>query len=596
LELLFENSKMKRQNLLFYGEIFIWEYTLDDKKLIEKHSCAITLSDMEIFIFPEILYALVLANSMSSVVWEWKEDAWFSDLSSMNEHRKIQRVKQFIMDKFIFNLDLDTWGLTDKQTELARFSEFIDRDILAQSNALFGYEGDKYYFDIDIRKHFGLEKYDSDVIPYWKTETVEAMEAFKFRKNYSTGAGECVSLSTLYAATLFVIADIPLEKIHLLATPLHSQNFIDLHGGIITNNRRVITKTMWFNGTEQSIKARRAIENEKITVIVNNYGYVHTMYETATMPKEKFEEAASALKKYLTAEISFEVFVSFLRENVCYQKHFQFCVKHKDAVSFIEAETVFSQEFRSKSRAGTTSHKALLGEIEEDRYKKERFEDRLVLEDFEILLKKNKLDPQSAQTKRFFIENLQKYVEDTQEFAENIIRFSHVEPKLPDISKKKFMQNEPIILSAANGRQNLISQIYEAAKTSAVANLAITAFRDVKSGGWKPFLKAAFERNPVCFDALKERSLDGIYEILNKFENVSIYKEDFRLAQPDEVWNFERGDGLEKAILLACVIFRKTRVLAKIKNRQKTVEIAFEQKTFSFETNKNVLPIEDFTA
>lgn len=569
---------------------------MNDKKLIEKHSCAITLSDMEIFIFPEILYALVLANSMSSVVWDWKKDAWFADLSSMNEHRKIQRVKQFIMDKFIFNLDLDTWGLTDKQTELARFSEFIDRDVLAQSNALFGYEGDKYYFDIDIRKHFGLEKYDSDIIPYWKTETVEAMEAFKFRKNYSTGAGECVSLSTLYAAALFVIADIPLEKIHLLATPLHSQNFIDLHGGIITNNRRVITKTMWFNGTEQSIKARRAIENEKITIIVNNYGYVHTMYDTATMPQEKFEEAANALKKYLTAEINFEVFVSFLRENVEYHNHFQFCVKHKDKVLFIGAEIVFLQELRSKSRAGTTSHKTLLGEIEENGFSKERLENRLVLEEFEILLKKNKLDPKNVETKRFFIDNLQNFIEDTQAFAEKIISFSYVEPKLPDISKKKFAQTEPIILSAANGRQNLISQIYEAANTSVVANLAVSAFRDVKSGGWKPFLKAAFERNPVCFYGLKDHSFDKMYEILNKFENVSIYKEDFRLAQPDEVWNFTRGDGLEKAVLLACVIFKKTHVLVKIINYEKTVEIAFEQKIFSFETNKNVLPIDDFAA
>ncbi|MDR0304066.1 MAG: hypothetical protein LBH98_04755 [Chitinispirillales bacterium] len=567
---------------------------MDDKKLIEKHSCAITLSDMEIFIFPEILYALVLANSMSSVIWEWKKDVWFADLASMNEHRKIMRVKQFIMDKFIFNLDLDTWGLTTKQTELSRFSEFIDRDVLAKSNALFGYEGDKYYFDIDIRKHFGLEKYDNDVIPYWKTETVEAMEAFKFRKNFLTGAGECVSLSTMYAAALFVIADISLEKIHLLATPLHSQNFIDLHDGIITNNRRTITKTMWFNGTEQSIKARRAIENEKITILVNNYGYVHTMYDTATMPKEKFEETANALRKYLTVQINFEIFVSFLRENIDYQRHFQFCIKHKDKILFIESETVFSQESLSKSRAGTTSHKSLLGEIDDDKFVETKIENRLVLEDFEVLLKKNKLDPKSAQTKRFFIENLQNFVGNPQVFAEKIVNFSHVEPKLPNISKKKFVQTEPIILSAASGRQNLISQIYEAAKTSTVANLAITAFRDIKNSGWKPFLKAAFERNPVCFDGLKSHNFDEIYEILKKFENVSIYKEDFRLAQPDEVWNFTRGDGLEKAILLACVIFRKTRVVAKIKNYDKTVEVAFEQKIFSFETNKKVLPIEDF--
>jgi hypothetical protein len=40
------------------------------------------------------------------------------------------------------------------------------------------YEGDKYYFDIDIRKHFGIDKYKSNVIPYWKTE----MEAFKYKE------------------------------------------------------------------------------------------------------------------------------------------------------------------------------------------------------------------------------------------------------------------------------------------------------------------------------------------------------------------------------------------------------------------------------
>jgi hypothetical protein len=549
---------------------------------------------MEIFIFPEILYALVLANSMSSIVWEWKNDPWFANFSSLNEHRKIQRLKQFIMDKFVFNLDLDTWGLTSKETELARFSDLIDKKILAQSNALFGYEGDKYYFDIDIRRHFGLEKYNDDIIPYWKTETVEAMEAFEFRENYSTGAGECVSLSTLYAAALFVIADVPLEKIHLLATPLHSQNFIDTGDGIITNNRRIVSKTMWFNGTQQSFKARRAIENEKITMLVNNSGFVHTMYEKATMPETVFEEASNALKKYLVAEINFEVFVSFLRENSQYQKHFQFCTKLKDKILFIESEEVFSQEEKSKSRAGTTSHKALLGEIPQYEYKQTPLENRMILENFEILLKKNKLDPKNEDTKRFFVENLQRFIENPQKFAEKIIDFAYVKPRLPDIHTKKIVENEPIKLCAKNGREDLIKQIYSLAKTNPVADLAIVAFRDMRNCDWKPFLKAAYERNPVCFEALKDKSFEDIYEILQKFPDLSIYKEGYRLAQPDEVWNFARGDGLEKAILLASIIFRKTKSTAKIKNCGEKVEILFEQKIFSFETKKKNLQIEDY--
>lgn len=39
----------------------------------------------------------------------------------MNEYRRIQRIKQYIMDNFVFNLDLETWGLTTKQRELGRW-------------------------------------------------------------------------------------------------------------------------------------------------------------------------------------------------------------------------------------------------------------------------------------------------------------------------------------------------------------------------------------------------------------------------------------------------------------------------------------------
>ena len=196
-----------------------------DKKMMELYSSAFTLSDMEIFVFPELLHALVLANIMSPVIWEWRKDPWFSGIEKRSFMQKVNRVKQFIMDNFVFNLDLETWGLTTQEKELERFDGFLDEDTIARSNALFGYEGDKYYFDIDIRKHFGLDKYRGSIIPYWKTETAEAMEAFIYKKDYTTGAGECVSLSTLYAAALFIIARIPLEKIYLLATPLHSQNF-----------------------------------------------------------------------------------------------------------------------------------------------------------------------------------------------------------------------------------------------------------------------------------------------------------------------------------------------------------------------------------
>ena len=172
---------------------------------LEKYTSAITLSDMEVFVFPELMYSLVLANIMSPIIWKWRELDWFKKLVGKSSYRKLMRLKQFIMDEFEFNLDLETWGLTSQATELKRFEKFISPEEITKSNALFGYQGDKYYFDVDIRRHFGLDKYNSDIIPYWKTETIEAMEGFRLKDGYSKAAGECVSLSALYAAAAFVV-------------------------------------------------------------------------------------------------------------------------------------------------------------------------------------------------------------------------------------------------------------------------------------------------------------------------------------------------------------------------------------------------------
>ena len=101
-----------------------------DKKTLERYSSAFTLSDMEIFIFPDLLFALVLANILSPEIWIWRNDPWFAGIKKMGTLKKVHRVKQYIMGHYNFNLDLETWGLTDKQTELNRFSDFVDVDTL----------------------------------------------------------------------------------------------------------------------------------------------------------------------------------------------------------------------------------------------------------------------------------------------------------------------------------------------------------------------------------------------------------------------------------------------------------------------------------
>jgi len=337
-----------------------------DSEQLEKYTSAITLSDMEIFVFPELMYSLVLANIMSPIIWHWRELDCFKKLKGKSKYRKLMRLKQFIIDEFEFNLDLETWGLTSKSNELARFEKFISSEDVARSNALFGYHGDKYYFDVDIRRHFGLDRYPDDIIPYWKTETVDAMDAFRLKDGYRTGAGECVSLSALYVAAAFIVCGIPLEDIYMILTPLHSQNFIDMQDGVLTNNRRLVTKTMWFNGTAISNKAQRALRNENVTIVAHNSGYVHCLYDEATIDKQLYEEFAGKLDAYLSTELSLAVFASFLRTHQRYQKFFQVCRDCRGQAQFLKAEVLFHYEHGSNYRVADKTFDKLLGEVSDE--------------------------------------------------------------------------------------------------------------------------------------------------------------------------------------------------------------------------------------
>ena len=120
---------------------------------VEKYSSAVTLSDMEVFVFPELLYSLVLANLMSPRIWAWRDDPWFAKLDRMTPYRRILRLKQYIIDHYEFNLDLDTWGLTTKERELERFRPWMDEATIGRSNALFGYEGDLYGQTVTAELH-----------------------------------------------------------------------------------------------------------------------------------------------------------------------------------------------------------------------------------------------------------------------------------------------------------------------------------------------------------------------------------------------------------------------------------------------------------
>jgi hypothetical protein len=504
---------------------------------------------MEIFIFPELFYSLVLANIMSPEIWKWREDPWFADIEKKSFTYRINRVKQYIMEHFVFNLDLDTWGLTNKQREIARFDSFIDEESLRQSNALFGYEGDKYYFDMDIRRHFGLDKYTADDIPYWKTETVEAMMAFRHKKGYHTGAGECVSLSSLYAAAMFIVGRISLEKIFLIATPLHSQTFITERDGILTNNRRIVTKTMWYNGTELSAKARRAIENEKITIVSHISGYIHTLYPQATIAPQEYCKFEKNLREYLTTGFTFEIFINFLRTKSKFWNCFQYKHERNNKICYIDLKTIFHYEHSSKNKFTSDSRKALFEEIDARDFYFTPEDDHIIINDFEDFLNKN---PKLTFDEKadFFIRHIMpERCDRMRDMFLEMKKFIHTDPQLPS-ANKDFIAEPPLQLTIEQTRAEIIARIAEMAPVNEFARLSQYAYRQMDGLPWTPFVTAAMERNPVSTEGLKGKSMDEAYEILLHMDEQSVYS-DNRLAQPDEVWNFGRGDGAEKVFVLA---------------------------------------------
>ncbi len=557
-----------------------------DKKELEKFSSAFTLSDMEIFIFPDLFYPLILADIMSPKLWEWRDDPWFKDIEKKSFTAKANRIKQYIIQNFVFNLDLSTWGLTSKGAEIARFKDFFDMELLRQSNALFGYEGDKYYFDIDIRKHFGLDKFDSEIIPYWKTETIEAMAAFRYKENFNTGAGECVSLSALYASAMFVVGRVPLSKIFLIATPLHSQNFIMEKDGLITNNRRIVTKNMWYNGTSLSEKARRAMENEKVTIVSHISGYIHTVYKDATIDKKEYEHFSVKLKEFLVTDLTNLIFINFLRFKSKYKVLFQYRCECSGKRRYISLEKMFEYEHTSKFNLSPESRESLVNEIEGDDFHLSPLQGKVMLNDIEDIL-----DRASGKSLKE-IEN--EFIKVTGIIPEDVIHdmfreiseFIFIEPQIPAVNKN-YLNTALLNISTEQSRSEIIELISSQREHSAMALLSLYVYRDMDKIDWLPFIKAAVERNPVCNTELNCWESSDVYKILKEMPEESIYDSN-RLALPDEVWNFRRGDGIEKALLLADFIHMKDNSsVITIKADAKKVKLNANGADFHFSSQKD---------
>ena len=171
---------------------------------------------------------------------------------------------------------------------------------------------------------------------------------------------------------------------------------------------------------------------------------------------------------------------------------------------------------------------------------------------------------------------------------EALVDFIHLQPNLPNHTEKKFKELSPIQLNPEMDREEIITILNNLREKNIVADLSFYANRNLLNCHWEPFLKAATERNPVIIDHLKELNDDKLINYIKELNDTSIYDK-FRLSQPDELWNFKTGDGLEKAIAIAvCWKNRYPQSHIEIKSNKNDVELSLNGNIHKFKTNKGL--------
>jgi hypothetical protein len=210
-----------------------------------------------------------------------------------------------------------------------------------------------------------------------------------------------------------------------------------------------------------------------------------------------------------------------------------------------------------------------------------------MLNDVETILDKHSGKSLKEIENEFIKKTGTEYEDIIQEMFRDLNDFIRIDPRIPD-TDKDFTSSDRLNITIDNSRQEIIDMITGNRDNSETAQLALYVYRQMDIIDWEPFIKAAVERNPVSFTDLNERTSYEVYSILKELPIESIYDGN-RLALPDEVWNFRRGDGVEKAFLLADFILHNDKnatVTLSIDNKEVFLSCASHQ--FHFISNKNL--------
>ncbi len=234
---------------------------------------------------------------------------------------------------------------------------------------------------------------------------------------------------------------------------------------------------------------------------------------------------------------------------------------------YIAAEKVYTHENTSSYRVNKSTLDKLLSEIDESSFYPEPLKDRIFLNKFNDYFKTHKIDFRDKNNMIKLVEELDCPHMRKEEILAALFEFHYFEPRLPG-KDKIFVKTEAIDLTNDMERGDIISYLESLRAKNTTADLAFYAYRDFSRTSWDPFIKAAIERNPVSIKGSEKYSDDEVIHIMESMADQSIY-DGPRLSQPDEVWNYQMGDGLERAICLANIL--------KSRNKYKHISINVEK-------------------
>ena len=221
-------------------------------------------------------------------------------------------------------------------------------------------------------------------------------------------------------------------------------------------------------------------------------------------------------------------------------------------------ERVFAYEHGSPYRVTDKTREKLMAEIDMEEFSEVRLKSRIVFDDLEAFVRDRDIDFARDDDIRDMKARFASDCMNAEIALQSLIDFCRIDPRLPDLASKQFETGEePLGIDNDMTRDEIEDRLEAIRNRNRMADMAFYAFRDLGRTDPEPFLVAAVQRNPVCIEATRDMTDRDVADALPGLPDESIYDGPHRLAQPDEVWNFGRGDGLEKAILLAAVLHRR---------------------------------------